>query len=510
MNKYINRFAILAGCTLVLTACDENSWNDKLDGFDDINTDKATSTVEYTMTQVDYATIAGLSTANAYAKAEGVEEELKAVGSQGYFTDVIDAETYVPFFLAQERFPYFALNNGSYARVTYETVAGQPAEVTGAVNAEKYTVTTDDYIAAWESDTDYTEAFAPSCTAAKNIPTILKGAYPDAEADQYVIVSYNQSNTDPVFGGATSPEEPAFELSNVLGSITKDASVDIAGYVAAVSTQGPIISDASGSVFAYLPTNNSDLKIGDQVEFTATVSSYNYGYQLAKESSPEIVGSQEVTYPTAKTWTGSEIDAFVADAMASGADPIKPVYSQFKGTVAVSGNYINIILDGTTVQLSPYGAGSQVKAALTDGAEVTLEGYVVAIASKGKFLNTIVTKVDTTPIVSIASASVDAVSRAVTVASTVENAMYVFDGSKWTEKSNMTVLSHADYQAMGQRYDNLSGETPKELLPLYLKQNYPFAVADEIRYVVYNYYNGSTTVVRCAECRYTGSEWTGG
>ncbi len=508
MNKYINRFAILAGCTLALTACDDNSWNDKLDGFDTIDTDQSTSTVDYTMTQVDYATIAGLSTAKAYAAAEGTADDLKAVGTQGYFTDAIDAESYIPFFLADERFPYFALNNGSYARVTYETVAGQPAEVTAAVNAGKYTVTPEDYIAAWESDTNYAEAFAPSCTAAKNIPNILKSAFPDAEAGQYVIVSYNESATDPVFGGS-SAEEPAFELSNVLGSITKNQDVDIAGYVAAVSTQGPVIADASGSVFAYLPTNNSDLQIGDQVVFTGSVSSYNYGYQLAKDSSPEVVGKQEVTYPAAKSWTGTEIDAFVADAMASGADPIKPVFSKFTGKVTVSGNYINIILDGTTVQLSPYGAGSAVKAAMTDGAEVTLEGYVVAIASKGKYLNTVVTKVGTTPIVSIASVDA-AISRAVSVASTAENAMYEFDGAKWAAKTGMTVLNHADYQAMGQKYDNLSGTSPKELLPLYLKQTYPYALADDIRYVVYNYYNGSATVVRCAECRYTGSEWTGG
>lgn len=509
MNKYINRFAILAGCAMALTACDDNSWNDKLDGFEAIDTDKSTATVEYTMSQVDYASLAGLKTAKAYADEQGVADDLKAVGSQGYFTEVIDAESYVPFLLADERCPYFALNNGSYIRVTYETTAGQPEEVTAAVNAGKYTVTPEDYMTAWESETNYAEAFAPSCTAAKNIPSILKNAYPDAQEGDYVMVNYNESITDPVFGGS-APEEPAFQMSQVLGSISNGQDVEIAGIVAAVSTQGPVITDATGSVFAYLPTNNSSLQIGDQVEFDATVSTYNYGYQLAKDATPEVVGKQEVTYPAAKSWTGSEIDAFVANAMATGADPIKPVYSKFTGKVTVSGNYINIILDGTTVQVSPYGAGSALKTALPDGAEVTLEGYVVAIASKGKFLNTIVTKVGSTPIVSIASTAEVGVSRAVTVASTAECAMYAYDGAKWAAKTNMSVLTHADYQAMGQRYDNLSDTAPNELLPLYLKQNYPYATADEIRYVVYNYYNGSATVVRCAECRYNGAEWTGG
>ncbi|MBD5422337.1 MAG: hypothetical protein HDR49_04830 [Bacteroides sp.] len=510
MKQYINRIAILSGCALALAACDDNSWNDKLDGFEDMDPYKGSSSVEYTMTQVDYASLAGLSSAKAYAESQGATDELKAMGSQGYFTDVIDAESYLPFFLADERFPYFALSNGSYVRVNYETMAGQPAIVTGAANAEKYTVTADDYMTAWDSDQNYTEAFAPSCTAAKNIPNILKNAYADATEGQYVIVSYNNSSTDPVFGGS-APETPAFEPSSVLGSISKGDAIDIKGVVTALSTQGPIITDASGSVFCYQPTNNNDLKLGDQVELSANVDSYNYAFQLAKGSTADVVGTQAVTYPTPKTWTGAEIDAFVAANTAADAAPISPVYSQFTGTVTVSGNYINIILDGTTVQVSPYGATNEVKALLTDGATVTFEGYVMAIASKGKYFNTIITKVGSKPITSLsASAAAAPASRAVTVASTAENAMYMFDGSKWTAVANMTVLNHADYQAMGQSYDNLSGNSPKELLPTYLRQTYPYAQADDIRYVVYTYYNGSTNVIRCAECRYTGTEWTGG
>lgn len=511
MKKYINRLVVLSGCAMAMTACDDNSWNDKLDGFEGLDTDKSTTTVDYTMNQVDYASLAGLKTAKAYAETEGTADELKAMGSLGYFTDLIDAESYVPFFLADERCPYFALNNGSYIRVTYETMAGQPAVVTGAANADKYTVTTDDYISAWDSDQNYTEAFAPSCAASKYIPTILKDAFADADSGKYVIVNYNQSATDPVFGGS-APETPEFQLSSVLGSIETGQDINVNGYVSAVSTQGAIVTDASGSLFCYAPTNNADLKIGDQVELSTTISSYNFGFQTPKGSTPEVVGSQAVTYPTPKTWTGSEIDDFVAASTASGASPISPIYSQFTGTVVVSGNYINIILDGTTVQVSPYGLGSTGKALFVDGSTVTFEGYVMALASKGKYLNTIITKVGSTPVntVNAASAAYGPVSRAVTVASTSENAMYMFDGRKWAPVANMTVLNHSDYQAMGQSYDNLSGSTPKELLPLYLRQTYPYAQPDEVRYVVYNYYNGSENVIRCAECRYTGSEWTGG
>lgn len=503
MKKYINRLAILSGCAVALVACDENSWNDDLDGFE-VPVQTETQTIDYTMTSVDYATLAGLKEAKACAG--DYQNELKAVGSQGYFTDVITAEEYVPFFLSQERFPYFTLDNGSVVRVTYNTTAGQPDAVVGAVNAEKYTVTLEDYMAAWGSEENYTEAFTPSTPAARNLPKILKAAYPDAASGDYVIVNYNEGATDPVFNAA--PEEPAFEMSSVLGSLTKGSTIDIKGYVAAVSTQGPIVTDAAGSVFVYLPTNNSELKVGDQVEIAgASVSTYNYGFQIAKGAEAVVVGNQAVTNPTAKTWTSAEIDAFKEASMAADATPVTPIYSKFTGTVSVSGSYINIILDGTSIQVSPYGANDVVKAEMVDGATVTFEGYVMALASKGKYLNTVITKIGDKTFSALA---VNASRAAVSVASENLNAIYKFDGSAWTAPADMVVLNHADYQAMGQKYDNLSGTTPASVIPTYLARKYPYAQADEVRYVVYNYYNGSATVVRCAECVFNGAEWTGG
>lgn len=50
MNKYFNRFLILAGCAAVLSACDENSWNDEyLNGFDPDKTITEVKTIDYTL-----------------------------------------------------------------------------------------------------------------------------------------------------------------------------------------------------------------------------------------------------------------------------------------------------------------------------------------------------------------------------------------------------------------------------------------------------------------------------
>ena len=504
MIRNINKFLLVSGCVLLFAGCDDNSWNDKLPGFQDpdpVPTD--VQKIDYTLTAIDYKTLADNSENKALAGSENANA-LSAVGSQAYFTDVITAEKYIPALLNDPKFPYFALDNGSAINVTYRTATAMPEEVSDIAAAAKYTVTEADYQTVWDSEEDYTMSFAPSHTAARSIPGLLKTAFPDAANGDYVIVNYNTSATDPVFD--KTPEEPKFEVSDVLGSLTKGSDIEINGYVAAVSTQGPIVVDNGGSVFVYQPTNNNEIKIGDQLTISSTVDSYNYGFQIKRGSSPEIKGNQTVTYPAAKTWTGAEIDAYVAASMASGATPVTPVYSKFTGKVIVSGNYINIALDGTTVQVSPYGAGSELKAMFTNDATVTFEGYVMAIASKGKYLNTIITKVGDKQISTIAAAP--AASRAaVSVPSVNENAVYKFDGSAWSVAPSTSILSHADYQAMGQTYDNLSGTTPATVLPKYLTQKYPYAVADETVFVAYYYYNGSATVTRCDQYTFDGSQW---
>lgn len=506
MNKHINRLLLLAGMGAVLTACDENSWNDHLDGFETPDKNSQTETVEYTLTAADYKYLSSLSAAKNLAGEQNASA-LAAMGSQGYFTTEISAEDYLPIFLGQPSFKYFALNEGSAVKVTYNVNYEQGPEVTGAVNAAKYTVSEADYQSVWDSDEDFAEAFAPSKQASRYLPNILKSAYSDAQAGDYVIVSYNQAQSDPVFD--QTPEEPKFELSSVLGTAASGANLDIKAYVAAVSTQGPVLTDASGSIFCYRPTNNSDLKVGDQVSLNTTISGYNSGLQIPQNSTPTVEGTQAVTLPTPKVMTVTEIEergaidrnTFVA-----------PIYARFTGVVS-AGKYINIKLDGTEVQVSVYGASTTLTSKFTDGTTVTVDGYVVSTSLSGgiKYLNVVVTKVGSDQILNLNSAKATSMaSRAgVAVASEKVNAIYTFNGTEWTAPTDMIVLSHADYQSMGQRYDNLSGTSPEQLLPIYLKQKYPYAQADDEIYVVYYYYNGSETVTRCSKAVYNGSEWTG-
>ena len=85
------------------------------------------------------------------------------------------------------------------------------------------------------------------------------------------------------------------------------------------------------------------------------------------------------------------------------------------------------------------------------------------------------------------------------------SAVYRYDGSAWqayfTDEVDIAVLQPADYDQIG--YTTI--KTPGETLPIYLKQAYPYAKADDIVAVVYNNYDGG---ISATEFIYDGTNWT--
>lgn len=495
MKRYINRLMVAGAALLTLASCDDNAWNDDLDGFEEPRPQDVQK-INYTLTASDYKLIANSSTNKALA-GEALASDLAAVGTQCYFTDKIDPLDYIPALLSDPSFPYFALSDRSAIKVTYQTMGEQPAEVTGVMAAPKYTVSEQDYKDAWNDGENYANSFAPSCPAANNIPNILKKAYPDAQEGQYVIVNYNNANVDPAVG------EKPFELTSLLGSAAKDQNLVVNGYVSALDTQGFILTDNTGSIYCYRGSgfNDGSVKIGTQMTMTGVIESRSKSLQFGnKTSNFEIKGDQQVSYPTPKVYTGAELDALIAQSTIPTC-----TYIEMTGVVKINGNNTNIIVDGaSTAQGSPKYSLPELQSQLVDGSTVTVKGYWYAVVGN-RYCSICVTQV-TAPSKSRAAAG----SRALEVASEKENAVYYYNGSQWSAPSDMTMLNHADYQAMGQSHDNLSGTAPETMIPAYLRTKFPYAQANDVKFVVFAYYNGSATVTRCARCIFNGSEWTGG
>lgn len=491
----------LLGVALGLAGCSENSWNDHLDGFD-VPGFSDVKSISYTLTDDDYKALAGVK-ANKVLAGEQHKSALEAVGVQHYFTPEIPAAQYVPGYLSDSSFPYFNLDNGSSINLTYNEALEVPGEIAGINAAKEYTVSDNDYQQVWGSEDDYTPSFAPSHTAASALPGILSQNFPDAKQGDYVIVNYMTSNVDPVFKGGDEPETPGeFTLSDVIATVELDKTYDINGIVTAVCGAGFILSDNSGSIFVYMggSYDAATYPVGTEIVANAVIGAYNTGFQVkGSDSSFEVKGKEEsVVYPSPKVFTVADIEAAAARK-----DNETAHYGQLTGKILVGEKNINIEIGSEKAQGGIYYATDEVKAALQDGETMTVTGYMIAVAAS-KYVNFVVTKVEA----GAKKPARNAPAKVVNVPSVNENAVYVYNGSKWSVPANTAILSAADYEAMGQKYGNLSSTAlPDDYLPLYLRNKFPYAQAGDLKFVVYRYYADNATTNVCGYYEYDGTEW---
>jgi len=394
MTKNIFRkIALLAGVALMGVGCQTDYFNENyLPGYDNNGDITNVQEMEFTLTDDDYAAIAKNSTNKAIAEAAGEEAvaALSAISKNKYFASQDEAATYVPGWLASS---YPTYDNGSLALITYTMALDIPADVQAMNTATEYTLTEDDYKAIWGSEEDYATALTPKTV--NKLKTVIPVA-DDAREGEYVVVTYNYSSEEPAKEEPETPENPdqpeAPKYSSVLGSAVLDDVVEVKGYVSALSTQGPIITDATGSILLF---KGADLTIGDEVTVSGTISAYNKGFQIAAASATvEKTGTTTVTYPTPVELDGAAMEALLT----SRTDNDYAQFVKFEGTPTISDKgYVNIIMEGTeAAEGSIYGASDEVKAMFTEGEKATVYGYFVSI-SGGKYINVVVVSVDEEP-----------------------------------------------------------------------------------------------------------------
>lgn len=496
---------LLMAATAILSGCGENAWNDKLDGFEVPPVYSTTETVNYTLSTADYKTIAGLDANNAIAEADGTEAELKAIETNQCFASKEQARKYLPAFFAQSSFPYFSMNAGSSVKVEYAIGSGVSKE-TDAINSgtPEYRLSQADYQEIWDSETDFINAFAPEKPAASYLPRYLRDTYDDAEAGAYAVVNYNEASENPIFGtigGGEDPEPPAeWTMTDVIKDVSVGDQLEVRGVVTGISTRGFVVTDKAGSICFDKGSGFNDdlLTIGSQVNVSGTVGVYSRCLQISQNNSYEIVGTQDYTYPTPTHYDGAAVDA-ACDA----TDNMLATYISLEGTLSISGNYYNLNIEGATHTGSIYYAPDFVKSRLTDGAKIKLTGYFVCVSGSAKYFNILVTGVDGTNITKARMQKAPAVE----VSTATRNAIYQFDGTKWSVPDKTVILQPEDYTSMGQTYGNLSGLLPNTLIPVYLNQTKPYASKDDEITVVYKYYNGSGTNYKASRFVFDGEKW---
>ena len=295
---------------------------------------------------------------------------------------------------------------------------------------------------------------------------------------------------------ATLKAEPTNNYTSVLGSAVLNDAVEVKGYISAVSSQGPILTDNGGSVLLYKTTG---YELGDEVTVSGTISSFNCGFQIGTSGiSIEKTGTTTVTYPTAMEITGAKADELLTTRTADEY----AYYAKMTGTVAVSGNYYNFNLDGATTAVgSIYGATDEVKSWLSDGQQCTIYGYFVSISKTGgapKYVNIVVTSVE--------SVSTTAAAKAATVQSEKQYAYFKWNGTAF-EDTQIVAVQPADYTEMGQNYGNFTNPAQDNYLPKFLGKEYPYAQEGDVKYVAFRCYAGGSTSWKVDEYTNNGSAW---
>ena len=164
------------------------------------------------------------------------------------------------------------------------------------------------------------------------------------------------------------------------------------GLVVAADTTQYVIYDGNDFILVYAGSNGTVPAVGTSVKINGKRSAFGNTPQITP-TNVETITALDVTAPTeASAYTATEIDAYIT------ASVTNAIYVKYTGTLSVSGNYFNVVIEGTNNQGS-LKLSSDLKASATElnGAVVTIEGYAISVSSS-KYMNTIVTKIEGTPV----------------------------------------------------------------------------------------------------------------
>lgn len=195
-------------------------------------------------------------------------------------------------------------------------------------------------------------------------------------------------------GAATgeTPEEPETPdtpegISTIADVISSGEGTNAAvqGTIVATYARGFIVKDNTASILVYLNEDKGFVE-GDVVTVSGTISMYGGLPQFPKESTVEKTGTATVEHPTATTWTGADLDAYLNNPA------IK--YVEYTGTLTINGTYYNIEVEGasTAVGSIQYPKDGVVNAA--SGSVVKVTGYAIGVSGT-KYVSTMAVKVET-------------------------------------------------------------------------------------------------------------------
>ena len=236
---------------LILASCENFYIDQNLGGSDYNPTD--VRTIDYTLTDADYASIVSNKDNVALALAECPVDTLTGAitDSAAYnaflqiatdlaFNKQAPADLYVPAFLAA-KFPQ--LSKGSLFNITYKNCEGAPEYLTTFAATTKYTLSVADYETIWGEGKGGIYYLTPATMM--GLTSVLPT---EAEEGAILAVVYDYKDTEPSFGGGNSDDAPKgffdgtaesrgfYTTSEAIaavdaGNIVKDDSIKVGGII---------------------------------------------------------------------------------------------------------------------------------------------------------------------------------------------------------------------------------------------------------------------------------------
>ncbi len=229
--------------TVLMFASCENYYIDQNLGGSDYNPTDV-RTIDYTLTDADYKSIAGNKDNIALALAECTPEDSSAytaflqIAEDLAFNKIAVADVYVPAFLAA-KFPQ--LSKGSLFNITYKTCEGAPAYLSTFAATTKYTLSTEDYETIWAGKTGI--SYLTPATMMQ-LTSVLPA---EAEEGAILAVVYDYKDSEPSFGSDDddkpkgffdgTPESRGFYTTSEAfaaydaGAFAKDDSIKVGGII---------------------------------------------------------------------------------------------------------------------------------------------------------------------------------------------------------------------------------------------------------------------------------------
>ncbi len=165
----------------------------------------------------------------------------------------------------------------------------------------------------------------------------------------------------------------------------KDTEVIVEGTMVAVAEIGAVLQDETAMIYCYKSVEG--LKVGDRVRATAKIAEYGGAKQLSN-GKYQVLGTEEVTYPTAEKWTAETMDAWVADANR------EKKYVTFDATLKIDKDkgYYNLTIEGATNTVSIIKPVEDIAA--MNNSVVTVTGYAMYVSgSKTKYAYVVATSI---------------------------------------------------------------------------------------------------------------------